>query len=96
MKFGVSLPKGKLQNIQKPFELFSLIMETGEPRLSADNLNPLVKLLELADRKDLIVELEGSRETSHAQLTSQHLEGTLLYNLHLYLQEMREDPLPNP
>ena len=54
MKFGLQIdqiPKGKLQGIQKPFELFDLMMESG--CLSADNLNPLAELLQFASRPDL-------------------------------------------
>ena len=54
MKFGLQIdqiPKGKLQGIQKPFELFDLMMESGF--LSADNLNPLAELLQFASRSDL-------------------------------------------
>ena len=54
MKFFVqgNIPKGKLQFITKPFELFSLMMENGT--LSATNVDLLAKLLESAGRLDLL------------------------------------------
>ena len=54
MKFCVQgyIPKGKLQNITKPFELFSLMMEND--LLSPTNVNVLAKLLESAGRFDLL------------------------------------------
>ena len=54
MKFFVQgyIPKGKLQNITKPFELFSLMMEND--LLSPTNVDLLAKLLESAGRLDLL------------------------------------------
>ena len=54
MKFCVQgyIPKGKLQNITKPFELFTLMMEND--LLSPTNVNRLAKLLESAGRLDLL------------------------------------------
>ena len=54
MKFCVQgyIPKGKLQNVTKPFELFSLMMEND--LLSPTNVNGLAKLLESAGRFDLL------------------------------------------
>lgn len=54
MKFCVQdyIPKGKLQNITRPFELFSLMMEND--LLSPTNVNGLAKLLESAGRFDLL------------------------------------------
>ena len=54
MKFFVQgyIPKGKLQNITKPFELFTLMMEND--LLSPTNVDLLVKLLESTGRLDLL------------------------------------------
>lgn len=54
MKFFVqgNIPKGKLQFITKPFELFSLMMENDS--LSPTDVNRLAKLLESAGRLDLL------------------------------------------
>lgn len=54
MKFFVQdyIPKGKLQNITKSFELFSLMMEND--MLSRTNVDLLAKLLESAGRLDLL------------------------------------------
>ena len=54
MKFCVQdyIPKWKLQNITKPFELFSLMMEND--LLSPTNVDLLAKLLESAGRLDLL------------------------------------------
>ena len=54
MKFFVQgyIPKGKLQNITKPFELFSLMMEND--LLSPTNVDLLAKLLESTGRLDLL------------------------------------------
>ena len=54
MKFCVQgyIPQWKLQNITKPFELFSLMMEND--LLSPTNVNRLAKLLESAGRLDLL------------------------------------------
>ena len=54
MKFFVQgdIPKWKLQNITKPFELFSLMVEND--MLSPTNVDRLVKLLEFAGRLDLL------------------------------------------
>ena len=46
------VPKGKLQFITKPYELLSLMMENG--MLSPSNVNRLAKLLESAERLDLL------------------------------------------
>ena len=57
MKFVLEdfLPKGKLQNVQKPHELFSLMIEAG--LLSEDNLSRLAEVLKSAGRLDLSNEL---------------------------------------
>ena len=54
MKFFVQgyIPKGKLQNITKPFELFSLMMENDS--LSPTDVNRLAKLLVSTGRLDLL------------------------------------------
>ena len=54
MKFFVqgNIPKGKLQFITKPYELFSLMMENDS--LSPTDVNRLAKLLESAGRLDLL------------------------------------------
>ena len=54
MKFFVqgNIPKGKLQFITKPYELFSLMMEND--LLSPTDVNRLAKLLESAGRLDLL------------------------------------------
>lgn len=54
MKFFVqdNIPKGDLQYITKPYELFSLMMKNN--MLSATNVDLLAKLLESAGRLDLL------------------------------------------
>ena len=58
MKFVLqhgSLPKGKLQNVQKPYELFNLMIEAE--LLSEDKLSCLAELLKSAGRMDLSKDL---------------------------------------
>ena len=63
MKFALQdvLSKGKLQNVQEPFELFDLMQEAG--LLSEDNLSRLAELLKSAGRLDLSNELLALAQT---------------------------------
>ena len=51
MKFGLELPQGTLEDVQKPFELFRRMMNAK--LLSAENRGPLESLLKFAGRSDL-------------------------------------------
>ena len=51
------MPGKKLQNVEAPYELFSLMVEAK--LLSPDNLYLLGEMLSSADRQDLRQQLEG-------------------------------------
>ena len=51
LKFGLDLPQGTLEDVQRPFELFRRMMNAK--RLSADNRGELASLLQFAGRIDL-------------------------------------------
>ena len=51
MKFGLDLPQGTLEDVQKPFELFRRMMNAK--LLSAENRGHLASLLQFAGRVDL-------------------------------------------
>ena len=55
MKFCLQLPEGKLEDIQRPFEVFRRMINVQS--LSADNPGRLASLLESAGRIDLSKEL---------------------------------------
>ena len=55
MKFGLELPQGTLEDVQKPFELFRRMMNAK--LLSAENRGQLASLLQFAGRVDLCNEL---------------------------------------
>ena len=55
MKFGLELPQGTLEDVQKPFELFRRMMNAKF--LSAENRDQLASLLQFAGRCDLRDEL---------------------------------------
>lgn len=60
MKFGLDLPQGKLEDVQKPFELFRRMMNAK--LLSPENRGHLADLLQFAGRIDLGNELlQGSQ-----------------------------------
>ena len=55
------LPDSKLQKVEEPFELFSLMVEAG--LLSPVNLDFLARALSSAGRQDLTKQLEGKLKT---------------------------------
>ena len=55
------LPDSKLQKVEEPSELFSLMVEAG--LLSPDNLHVFAKALSSAGRQDLRKQLEGELKT---------------------------------
>ena len=57
----VALPNAKLQKVEEPSELFSLMVEGGP--LSPDNLHSLATALSSAGRQDLRKQLEGELKT---------------------------------
>lgn len=59
MKFGLELPQGTLEDVQKPFELFRRMMNAK--LLSAENRGHLASLLQFAGRLDLYNELMQHR-----------------------------------
>lgn len=59
MKFGLELPQGTLEDVQKPFELFRRMMNAK--LLSAENRGHLASLLQFAGRFDLCNELMQHR-----------------------------------
>ena len=70
MKFFIqgNIPKGKLQSITKPYELFSVMMEND--MLSPTNLNRLGELLESAGRLDLLPKTEAEGKHKLLSLSS--------------------------
>ena len=55
MKFGLELPQGTLEDVQRPFELFRRMMNAK--MLCAENRGHLASLLQFAGRLDLSNEL---------------------------------------
>ena len=64
-----ALPDSKLQKVQEPWELFSLMVEAK--LLSPDKLYHLVTPLSSAGRQDLRQQLEGELKVLLAQLCAQ-------------------------
>ena len=64
-----ALPDSKLQKVQKPWELFSLMVEAK--LLSPDKLYHLVTPLSSAGRQDLRQQLEGELKVLLEQLCAQ-------------------------
>lgn len=72
MKFGLELPQGTLEDVQKPFELFRRMMNAK--LLSAENRGQLASLLQFAGRADL------SNKLLHHQVSQfQPAEGELKF-----------------
>ena len=67
LKFGLDLPQGKLEDVQKPFELFRQMMNAK--KLSAENPGHLAKLLEFAGRMDLSNKLLQATTASQSKQT---------------------------
>jgi len=63
------IPEVKLQKVEEPYELFSLMVEAKQ--LSPDNLYPLGKWLSSAGRQDLRKQLEGELKILLKQLCTQ-------------------------
>ena len=72
MKFGLELPQGTLEDVQKPFELFRRMMNAK--LLSAENRGQLASLLQFAGRFDLSKEL-----THHHMSQFRPTDGELLF-----------------
>ena len=71
MKSGLenAIPRIKLQKVQKPYELFSLMVEAE--LLSPDNLHYLGTVLSFAGRQDLRQQLKGELKILLEQLCTQ-------------------------
>ena len=65
MKFGLELPQGKLEDVQKPFELFRRMMDAE--KLSEENRGHLASLLQFAGRIDLSNELLTASQLQHTE-----------------------------
>lgn len=72
MKFGLELPQGTLEDVQKPFGLFRRMMNAK--LLSAENRGQLASLLQFAGRFDLSKEL-----THHHMSQFRPTDGELLF-----------------
>ena len=74
MKFGLDLPQGTLEDVQKPFELFRRMMNAK--LLSAENRDQLASLLQFAGRFDLCKELLTHHDMSQLTPTDGELKLT--------------------